>query len=243
MKKNIYLYSDEGAGNFSLHGTQSYFEKIGNVTRVKAEDIIQNGIPQNIDMLVMPGGADRPYVNKLNGRGNDNIRSYVENGGTYIGICAGAYYACQQIEWKKDLSGEICEGRELYFFKGTGVGFIKDICNDYDDTLNTAAITQIELKDQTYNVLYWGGCYFKANDNADFEIIATYKNVTNQPPAIVSCAVGKGRAILSGVHFEGTVDSIRQCDFKNKSENDLKINLSKQLNNNISEIIKEYLYD
>ena len=87
-------------------------------------------------MLVMPGGADLPYCRQLNGPGNELIRgaqpccwlnmpsdvgkqsqilthstmsaAYVEDGGSYLGLCAGAYYACSYVEF--DL-GTRCAGR------------------------------------------------------------------------------------------------------------------------------------
>ena len=56
---------------------------------------------------VMPGGADRPYCAALNGEGNRRIRAFVEAGGAYLGLCAGAYYASQRVEFEL---GSRCEG-------------------------------------------------------------------------------------------------------------------------------------
>ena len=77
----------------------------------------------------MPGGADVPYCQALDGHGNKLIRGmqliqcqysrsrfekqltqgknwavvsadFVEAGGAYLGLCAGAYYACARIEFE-----------------------------------------------------------------------------------------------------------------------------------------------
>lgn len=238
-KKNIYLYSDDGAGDFSLFCARSYF-KDHNISCVTAAQIIEEGMPESVDIFIMPGGADRPYARKLNGKGNDIIRRYVENGGTYLGICAGAYYGCTHIEFQKNTANEICEKRELGFFKGTAIGCLKDIAPLYDQTLKSASVTRITQGEQNYPVFYWGECYFAASRESDFKIIAHYNDVTGRPPAIISCPVGKGKAILSGVHFEASDNALTVYDFSPKEENRLKLILSKSLPKEIFNI-KDYL--
>lgn len=50
-------------------------------------------MPLFISTQVIPGGRDLPYCRDLNGYINDRIIRYVKEGGVYMGICAGAYYA------------------------------------------------------------------------------------------------------------------------------------------------------
>lgn len=48
-----------------------------------------------------------------------------------------------------------------------------------------------------------GGCYFENVDKyPNVIILAHYKDIENQPPAIISCQVGRGIATLTGVHFD-----------------------------------------
>eukprot|EP00803_Ostreobium_quekettii_P006866 evm.model.scf_45.9 EVM.evm.TU.scf_45.9 scf_45:121074-122733(+) len=49
---------------------------------------------------------------------------YVSNGGAYMGLCAGAYYACSRVEFELGSRLEVIGDRELQFFKGTGQGSI-----------------------------------------------------------------------------------------------------------------------
>ena len=76
--------------------------------------------------LVMPGGADLPYCADLNGRGNELIRGFVEEGGgSYVGLCAGAYYGCSRVEFELDSEKLAVEGdRELAFFPGAALGAV-----------------------------------------------------------------------------------------------------------------------
>jgi hypothetical protein len=121
-------------------------------------------------MLVMPGGADLPYVRRLAGPGNALIRGgmprraapragaappcrahaaaaalrarpaswpptlhahpqlrapadYVlDGGGAYLGLCAGAYYACASIEFDRGGPLQVAGPRELRLFAGSARG-------------------------------------------------------------------------------------------------------------------------
>lgn len=47
--------------------------------------------------LIMPGGNVYPRCFQLLKEGKDNIRSFIESGGTYLGFCAGAYFAATTV--------------------------------------------------------------------------------------------------------------------------------------------------
>lgn len=229
MVKNICVYDDDGVGDFSLHAVQHYCAE-HNVTSISAKTIIEKGISHDTDIFVMPGGADRPYANKLNGVGNQAIRHYVENGGVYLGICAGAYYACSSIEFQKGTMQEICEPRELRFFDGIGIGCLPTITvteKPYDNTLQTAGIANLKAVGKKFTTLYWGGCTFVPHTKDKYSVIATYEDIDGQPPAIISCVAGQGKAILSGVHFEVTPASLEQYSFG--PDDAFKHSLSKKL--------------
>ena len=53
---------------------------------------------------------------------NLRIRAFIENGGNYLGICAGSYYGSKQVEF--DINGplEVNEEREMKLFKGRAIG-------------------------------------------------------------------------------------------------------------------------
>lgn len=236
MKKNITLYCDKGAGAFSVLSVKRYF-KHDNITLVSSDDVIRHGIPSSMDLFIMPGGADIPYTQKLNGKGNEAIRRYVENGGTYLGICAGAYYGSKDIEFQKGTPEEICGPRELGFFKGTAIGCLTAIAQPYDTSLKSAAITAINKDGKSPHVLYWGGCTFNVQDNHNIDVLATYEDIAYEgikgaPPAIIACSVGQGRAILSGVHFEVTPETLMDYSFDTDSDNDLKQGLAQKLDYN-----------
>ena len=196
MTRNIVIYQDEGVGEFGLKCLCEFFQD-DEVWFANAEAIIDGRVLGLADIFVMPGGADLPYCRKLNGAGNDNIRAYVEEGGTYLGICAGAYYASKNIEYHKGRADEICEPRELAFAPVTAIGSIQELAPPYDKTLNSAAIAELGNGRQAF---YHGGCTFRGKGG--FEVIARYEGLSANPPAIIRSNLGDGTAILSGVHFE-----------------------------------------
>lgn len=196
MAHNIVIYQDEGVGEFGLKCLAQFFRD-DEVWFANAEAVIDGRVLGMADMFVMPGGADLPYCAKLNGAGNENIRTYVEDGGTYLGVCAGAYYACKSIEWNKGHADEITGKRELAFVNATAIGPINELAPPYNATLQSAAVIDLEGNSVYYN----GGPYFRVN-NKSTDVLARYRGLPFDAPAIVRASVGEGQVILSGVHFE-----------------------------------------
>eukprot|EP01134_Creolimax_fragrantissima_P006231 CFRG6231T1 len=57
------------------------------------------------------------------------IREYIQAGGVYVGICAGAYMACNRVIFDEGGALEVIGDRPLSFFPGNGVG---PVVGDYD---------------------------------------------------------------------------------------------------------------
>lgn len=194
------IYQDYVHNNGNLWRVLSARYGTDNVAFADADAIRSGILNPYVKALFMPGGATRYWAAHLDGEGNDAIRQYVAEGGIYFGICAGAYYACRRTEWQKGNEGEIIVENELDFFKGTARGPISAFKND---TGLCAAVTEIEAHDnETYPCLYWQGPEFIADEDADFQILAQYKHLPSQPPAVVTGVHGQGRYILSSPHLE-----------------------------------------
>lgn len=233
QKRKIYIYDDEGTSEmYSLRTILMLKEcasKEYSIRRIKASGIIRGEWMKDAALLVIPGGADLPYARKLNGKGNDNIKSFVSNGGSFLGICAGAYYGSGSIEFDKDGPLEIVQDRELAFFPGTAAGPL--VQYDYD---NLSGIKPMKLtyiidgKPITGIFHYHGGSYFKDADTYNsVKVLGRLDDHDNQA-AVISILYGKGKVILSGIHFEYNpevddmgdqhVDSVRSILSKYKKE-------------------------
>ena len=89
----------------------------------------------------------------------------------------------------------------LHIFPGAAVGVVYGSFS-YDSETGAHA-APLTFGDQTIPVYYNGGCYFdRAHDFPEtIQILGHYAD-QEQKAAIIRCQVGKGTALLSGVHFE-----------------------------------------
>lgn len=172
-------------------------------------------------MLVMPGGRDRAYLEALGPTAVDKIRRYVtDDGGSYFGICAGAYFAARRIEFEKGrVEYEIVEPRPLGLFPGRARGTVfpgfvygteagahaVELC--IDSSFSCSA--HVARKIISY---YNGGCAFDFDgdsaDAGDWTVLASYAAKDNLP-AIVFGRVGKGKVLLSGAHPEYATELLK----------------------------------
>lgn len=225
MNKCVFIYSDEGTDKAGIASIEENCRKRLKLPYryIKSEDIL-DGVLQGKNIFVMPGGADLPYCKKLNGIGNKKIRKFIEDGGFYIGICAGAYYACRRINFKgKDY--DVRGDRELGLFEGTAEGslpFLTDGNYFSDDGAESKAMISLKFKEKLSEeyFYYHGGPVFIPDSiiNHRYGVIAKYEDNT---PAVIKGKIGKGNYLLSAVHFELEKEQYRKfvlekADMKDK---------------------------
>ncbi|KAF9972548.1 biotin holocarboxylase synthetase [Actinomortierella ambigua] len=210
---NILVYSGEGTSRTSLaHTVNSLRALVGHhydVMKIDAQGLLTEPWEESTSLLVMPGGRDLPYTRDLNGRVNARIKEYVHGGGRYLGLCAGAYYASSRVVFEPNTPLEVIGERELKFFEGEcrGAlfpGFV------YDSEKGANAV-QIRLNKQT-RVYFNGGGFFVAPEQVpSTQVLAWFGDEDQQTgggetptprAAIIACQVGRGLALLSGVHPE-----------------------------------------
>lgn len=210
-KDTIYIYAGPGTSKNSLLQTAAAINPLlnanYNIEYIFPEQLINDNWETQTALLIIPGGADIPYTKALNGIGNQKIRSYVEKGGSFLGICAGSYYGGEFVDFAKGTALEVLGERELSFFPGIVRG---PILAPYDyQSESGARAAEITWKDSlgfqkntSFTVYCNGGGYFvDANTKNQISILASY-DFEGEAAAIVECRVGSGKAILSGVHFE-----------------------------------------
>ena len=205
--KIVFIYQDYIHNNGLIHRRLCSHFGAGYVRFCDADDIIQGCLNEHATLFVMPGGADLYYTEKLNGAGNQAIRSYVEKGGCYLGICAGAYYGCAEIEWAKNESdAAICAPRELGFFPGKAIGPVYEFIEENDFSKSWCGAARLFYDDGNMQintlVSYEAGPVFEGDNDENCQILARYTGLPNQPAAIVECSVGKGKAVLCSPHVE-----------------------------------------
>ncbi|XP_048728124.1 uncharacterized protein LOC125646045 isoform X2 [Ostrea edulis] len=73
-------------------------------------------------LYVIGGGYDLGLIKALGPEGMNKIQEFVQRGGSYLGICSGAYFACSYIEFDKGGPLEVCGDRHLKFYPGGKIG-------------------------------------------------------------------------------------------------------------------------
>lgn len=168
-------------------------------------------------LLVIPGGGDLGYCRVLNGDGNRKISEYVRRGGSYLGLCAGGYYASKKCEFEVDNPPlEVIGGRELAFFPGIcrGAAF-KGF--EYHGEGGARAVRlkvnneafQERVADEVFSYFNGGGVFVDAQSLKDrkVEVLASYADDIDVDggdgrAAIVFSTVGEGCAMVTGPHPE-----------------------------------------
>jgi len=216
----VAFYNGSGAGPYGFKAMTHFLNWAGClITNVTGQDII-DGCLENFDILCWPGGDYPSFWNEMGLAGKTAVQDFVHQGGGYLGICAGAYYACDYIVWMDDPAFPPptfkVEGDELNLdlCEAVAWGPIFEIVPRPEPGYD---MTQINIVDHTHpitdnlpdsmQIFYAGGPYFVPNAGANIEILGVYdENDTN---AIVTCDYGNGRVFLIGPHAEIEEDSYR----------------------------------
>ena len=208
LPKQIRIYRDKGTDPFCLKALvsalqQELVHQTYSITFADRQLLQTATWHEHTKLLIFPGGRDIPYQEALQGSGNQQIVDFVQQGGSFLGICAGAYYASSHIEFEKGSPLEVIASRDLCFFPGCAVGPAYGPGTFGYQNQKGALIASLELGSETSASYYHGGCAFIGEENnPNISILARYADLANKPPAIVRCTVGQGQAVLCGVHPE-----------------------------------------
>lgn len=212
----ILIYNDDGVSNNCLNALLDFittnFSKLP-CKLTNSENIIAD--LHHACLLIIPGGRDLAYCSKLNGLKNQKIKQFIAEGGAYLGICAGAYYASSAIHFSGE-GYQINGQRELSLFSGRAIGSIPELTNGiyFNDNTTSKAIAVLNNQSSYY---YHGGCYF-SDIKHGMECI-NYQEINK--PAIVYGHYYNGKYLLSGVHFEITKQRYKKFTLINEHHDSL----------------------
>ncbi len=210
QQNTVLIYNGPGVSQESLQQIELAVRRVlphYSVEQIGPFQVINDLWEEKAALFILPGGADIPYAQALNGCGNQKIKNYVANGGAFLGICAGSYYAGSFVNFAQNTSLEVQGERELAFFPGIVKG---PVLAQYDylsqKGARAARLTWVAPHgfeaDQKFVVFYNGGGYFVEADRLPNISVLAYYDEEKKLPGIVECRIGKGVAILSGAHFE-----------------------------------------
>lgn len=173
--KNIYVYSGEGAYQ------ARDIENCLNVFDMDYYRLCEHKLAKikEKSVLIVPGGMIGAYLPSWGENGKAIIKNFVQNGGIYIGICAGVYVAGK--EYKNE----------------TGLSFFDQ---KLEYTKHQSVINAKDNKGEPLSLVAENGPDLSAIENS--EIIL--KDGNNKPQA-ARISIGQGEVYLFSSHPEGSI--------------------------------------
>ncbi len=207
-KADVAIYADRGTWEDSVRAIQEMFRWMNyTVETVSAEYINDNGLGA-FRILCFPGGNMYDYAQDISSKGKENIRDFVHDGGGYIGICGGAYFAAEKVFWR----GSQLAMTPLELFAGTAVGPVDEIMPYPNYTMCKVNIVNhvhpITQSEQDFEImLYYWGPTLLSNADANVTVLGNYDK--GNQTAIVAFEYFQGKVFLIGTHPEIEEDSNR----------------------------------
>ncbi len=207
----VAIYTDNGVGTWpdGITAFEQFLNWKGiSYQEITALDVNNVSLKDDYQVIYFPGGFAWYYKAAIDSAGIEHIRELVSSGGGYIGMCAGAYFASDSVEWEED--GKIDYPLDL--FDGVAKGAIDAIAPWDDYTMTglrmdtTNVINRYEPPEET--MLYYGGPVFKPHSGVQVDTVATWSSYFDSL-AIINFTYGAGRVLLIAPHPEIEEDSDR----------------------------------
>ena len=178
MKPTVALFINDPkcsvqSGNGIINSLGSHYK-----FKLFSKNELESNFFDNVDMIAVPGGfGDSNSYDKLFKHNASRVIDFVGNGGRYLGICMGAYWAGKH-----------------YLNIMEGVKVVQYIKRPNADTKRPHAKNiSIEWLGQPQNMFFYDGCAIIGDGK--YKTIATYAN--GDPMAIIQDKIG-----LIGCHPE-----------------------------------------
>jgi len=152
---------------------------------------------RDIEAYIVPGGYSTFQNTATGDRGLVAIREFVQSGGRYLGICAGAYMASSDVFWEEEHFPY-----PLSLFDGTAEGALDAVAawpneSGVSLTLTDAGKRRGLKADAEGEFYYKGGPRFHGGTNST--VLARYQDGS---AAIITRPYGNGEVVLNGIHYE-----------------------------------------
>lgn len=173
----LFLYDPKcsvQSGNGMLKALSEYYN-----FKIFSKNTLEDNFFDDVDMIAVPGGiGDSDTFRQLFKNNGKRVKDFIHNGGRYLGICMGAYWAgSYYLNVLDDVDA-------VQYIKQPGT----DTRRPHAKNLN------VMWKDEPINMFFYDGCALVGNRHK-FKTIATYAN--GDPMAIYQKRIG-----LIGCHPE-----------------------------------------
>jgi putative intracellular protease/amidase len=204
------LYDCEGVGGAGPRQLERIVNEVPfgmTVTPVSPEDIREGVLPLFRGVL-FPGGGGRSIALALGPEGQEEVRRFVDAGGGYVGICAGAYLATCRIDEYLKMVGA---------FHGQpwrkGGGMVQVELTPEGRAIFGDEFAAFETRYNNGPILVHEEGLAPEGDFPAINVLAHFRSATNRPDgtesvemidqaAIVTSDYGQGRVLLISPHPE-----------------------------------------
>ncbi|MES2697706.1 MAG: BPL-N domain-containing protein, partial [Verrucomicrobiota bacterium] len=203
----IAIYEGPGSGDKGILSVSNRAQQLpgAKVIPIKPAEMGTRDLAE-FDVIIFSGGSGSAQSKAIGDAGRKNVREFVERGGGYLGICAGAYLACSGFDWGLG----ILNAKTVSNKWRRGGGMVKAELTDE----GRAVFGKVETP---FVIRYNNGPIIKPHDRADlppYKIAALFrtelaengtpKGVMVDSPAAVYAPFGKGRVMTISPHSEDT---------------------------------------
>ncbi len=202
----IAIYADLGASKEAPNLTRCLSPAAEFVYELVTAKDIRDGALDRFDVVIHPGGSRSKQAKALGADGCKSVCRFVERGGGYVGICAGAYLAAHYPGALGLLDARRVD-RE-HWARGTGEVQLR---------LTESGRNALGVDRETLAIHYGQGPLLAPDHNddiPDYELLATYETeiaengapagVMKGTAAIVRGIYGRGRVFCFSPHPEKT---------------------------------------
>lgn len=207
-KADIAIYAGRGTWDLSVQALERMFFWMNYTVELIGADYIDTVGLATFRILVIPGGDMYEYAQDISPKGKEIIRTFVQDGGGYIGICGGAYFASEEVFWQ----GNQLPMTPLGLFAGTATGPIDEITSYPNYTMckvniinHDHPVTESE-RDSEWMLYYWGPA-LTPNRDANIAILGNYDR--GNQTAMLAFDYYKGKVFLVSTHPEIEEDNDR----------------------------------
>ncbi|MGY5880136.1 MAG: BPL-N domain-containing protein [Candidatus Thorarchaeota archaeon] len=217
----VAVYNDRGAMPSSSLALLNMFLWMNAEASYVNSTEIQQGVLDDYDIIVFPGGSSFDYHTGLGTVGRNALLDFVARGGSYFGICGGSKFGTDEYLG-------LFHGYASDAVNGSGAKVIPMIVN------KNSTGPDLSNEPSTYDILYWNSGYFYSSNVTYMSTVIPITLYTqNNEPGMIACKYGNGTVFLSFPHPEyeenGILDGTDQFDYHNDLDSEWNLLLKVSL--------------
>lgn len=205
LEGDVLLYAGPGADEDCTANLAALLGNLGYSVELAGPDYFNAHGCAGFRVAAFPGGDMFQYARDLEADAKEDIRRFLAEGGAYLGVCGGSYFAAARVHWQ----GAELPLEPLALFSGGAVGPIDEIAPFPECTITGIHADEehpisADLEDEL-RYTYCYGPYFVLDEGAEENPAVLHRYDTGDGAASLAFAYDAGRVFIIGLHPELTI--------------------------------------